>query len=385
MPAKKTLLDCIKLADSRGGKCLSEKYENHQTNLLWQCAQDHQWNATYNNVANKNSWCPHCNINFGEQLSKIILETLLECEFQKCRPDFLEGLELDGYSEYLELAFEYNGIQHYKKDKHFHRESNAFASQLERDQKKIKLCTGKVALIIIPYWEYDNGPECLFRFIIKELYKLGYGDLIVVDIEDNELIPMIIKNAYKLVPGNEERMKTLKDAVESKGYKLLSNIYGGMSKIKYLIECDKNHKYESTGDNIVDIRGRFCPHPECNGKPTINDDIIGKFALKRYYQFVDNYNGKNSGDLLKFKCILNHEILMSWDNFKQYKNCKYCFGRDSKIQHEVFFEIAKRHNFKYIGYYKNLDTNLVFFDQEKNEYMQEIARKILQGVWVDQD
>jgi len=47
------------LAEFKGGKCLSEKYRNTQTKLLWECADGHRWQALPLNVK-RGSWCPIC-------------------------------------------------------------------------------------------------------------------------------------------------------------------------------------------------------------------------------------------------------------------------------------------------------------------------------------
>jgi len=47
------------LAGLKGGKCLSRKYVNTQTKLLWECADGHRWEALPLNVK-RGSWCPFC-------------------------------------------------------------------------------------------------------------------------------------------------------------------------------------------------------------------------------------------------------------------------------------------------------------------------------------
>jgi hypothetical protein len=49
-----------KHAHKLGGKLLSDKYETARTLLEWQCESRHKWNASYDNVINKQSWCPTC-------------------------------------------------------------------------------------------------------------------------------------------------------------------------------------------------------------------------------------------------------------------------------------------------------------------------------------
>jgi hypothetical protein len=50
----------IKIAESRGGKCLSDKYKNKSLKLLWECSEGHRWEASPGNVKNRKSWCPIC-------------------------------------------------------------------------------------------------------------------------------------------------------------------------------------------------------------------------------------------------------------------------------------------------------------------------------------
>jgi hypothetical protein len=61
MPKKLQIEDCHKLAESRGGKCLSTEYIQSMSKLTWQCFKGHDWIASYNSINNGN-WCPHCNI-----------------------------------------------------------------------------------------------------------------------------------------------------------------------------------------------------------------------------------------------------------------------------------------------------------------------------------
>lgn len=46
------------LANERGGKCLSKRYENAVTPLKWQCRESHVWKAT--TVSASKTWCPKC-------------------------------------------------------------------------------------------------------------------------------------------------------------------------------------------------------------------------------------------------------------------------------------------------------------------------------------
>ena len=49
-----------KHALKKGGKCLSDHFENAKTKLLWQCEKGHQWESTIQSVVGSGSWCPVC-------------------------------------------------------------------------------------------------------------------------------------------------------------------------------------------------------------------------------------------------------------------------------------------------------------------------------------
>lgn len=57
---KKTLQDCQEVAAARSGKCLSAKYVNKTTKMVWECSSGHTWLATFGHIKNSKSWCPFC-------------------------------------------------------------------------------------------------------------------------------------------------------------------------------------------------------------------------------------------------------------------------------------------------------------------------------------
>jgi hypothetical protein len=61
MPRKKyTIQDVRKTAENKCGKCLSRKYINFRTKLIFTCSRGHKWEATYASVLKNNTWCPYC-------------------------------------------------------------------------------------------------------------------------------------------------------------------------------------------------------------------------------------------------------------------------------------------------------------------------------------
>jgi len=63
-----TIEQMQQLAKDHQGKCLSEKYVNRITELLWECKQGHVWKAKPSNIIN-GKWCPKCSsINRGHPI-----------------------------------------------------------------------------------------------------------------------------------------------------------------------------------------------------------------------------------------------------------------------------------------------------------------------------
>jgi hypothetical protein len=56
---KYRLADMLKIAQERGGTCLSKKFVNVSTHLQWRCSDGHVWEAKPNNILN-GRWCPKC-------------------------------------------------------------------------------------------------------------------------------------------------------------------------------------------------------------------------------------------------------------------------------------------------------------------------------------
>jgi hypothetical protein len=57
---EEVLLDrCKRLAESRGGRCLSEAYSTARSHLTWECVSGHVWEATPDNIK-RGKWCPVC-------------------------------------------------------------------------------------------------------------------------------------------------------------------------------------------------------------------------------------------------------------------------------------------------------------------------------------
>ena len=147
-------------------------YENSKSMIDIICPDHGLFNQRASAHLNQGQGCPSCTWYRTEEISRTILEELMEIYFPKKRPKWLFGLELDCYNENLKLAVEINGLQHYQFVPFFHESKKDFDYQLFRDQEKIRLCEEKkICLIIIPHTYTYKNPNKLRKFIYKQLVK----------------------------------------------------------------------------------------------------------------------------------------------------------------------------------------------------------------------
>ena len=182
-----SLNDCNQIANERGGKCLSTEYKNNKTYMLWECSKGHQWENNLDNIKNNNkNWCPYCKSLRTEKLVRNIIEQLAQCKFIKCRPQWLDGLEMDGYNDEEKIAFEYNGIQHYKYTPYFHKSEDDFIKQQERDNRKYDILKSKlIDLIIIPYTYNYQNKEALSKFLQNQLIQIYINRKVLIESNDH--------------------------------------------------------------------------------------------------------------------------------------------------------------------------------------------------------
>lgn len=141
------------------------------------------------------SGCPKCK-NKSEEECRRIIEELTGEKFPSCWPNFLRNItgrlmQLDGYSEKLKTAMEYNGEQHYMELSHFHKHNKTLESQKKRDKLKKKQSEENgVSLMIIPYWinTYRKKKEFIAKKL-EEIRKCQKEGKVYVDNEEYDKVP----------------------------------------------------------------------------------------------------------------------------------------------------------------------------------------------------
>lgn len=156
---------------------LDEPYISAHTITRFKCLKCNKTFYTRpSSILYKDSACPYCSATTGERLMNEILESFghfctPQYKFDDCR--YINPLKYDLYDEKDNIAYEYNGEQHYMpidfagKGKEW--AENQLAINQLRDKIKIDYCNkNNIPLIIIPYWEKEN----MRTFLLKEyLYQ----------------------------------------------------------------------------------------------------------------------------------------------------------------------------------------------------------------------
>lgn len=124
----------------------------------------------------------------GEFICRITLETIFDEKFPNKRYRFLinpetgKALELDGYNEYLKLAFEFQGDQHVNFPNRYHKtkaDLEKFLDGCRRDNYKKRKCKEmKIELLLIyDSMAYPKIPSYIAS-IIPERYDKFRKDLV---------------------------------------------------------------------------------------------------------------------------------------------------------------------------------------------------------------
>lgn len=287
---KLTIEEMHQLAEERRGKCLSEEYIDGYEKLKWQCEMGHFWEASPMHIK-KGSWCPICSSNVSERICRGIFEGIFSKTFPKSKPKWLinqrgNRMELDGYCKDLNLAFEYQGEQHYKYNPFFHAERN-LDTNIDDDKFKKRLCQeNNVLLVIIPFTVHH---EELYAFIVSECKKLKLK------------IPKHTKVDYKKLDKYlANSLREMQEIAKKRGGKCLSGVYvTNKSKMKW--QCANGHTWEAHSNSIK--RGTWCRTCAGNTKRTL-EEVRAVAKAKGGDCLSEEYKGAHTK--LKWQCKNGH-------------------------------------------------------------------------------
>ncbi len=153
------------------------EYVNTHTKVECKCKTDGTvWFAYPANLLNGSAGCPYCNISVSERklldiLTKLKINFIPQHTIKDCK--FVLNLKFDAFDINNNIAFEYNGEQHYRPvdfaGKGEEWAIREFEKTVKRDNVKIEYCKNhNIPIIIVPYWEKNNMED----YILDKLKEI---------------------------------------------------------------------------------------------------------------------------------------------------------------------------------------------------------------------
>jgi len=357
---KHTIEEMQNFANKRGGFCCSEVYKGNRSKLEWECRNGHKWKAIPSSII-KGCWCPECSSYLSERACREILYQLTGYTFEKCRPKWLEGLELDGYCSKLNAAFEFDGAYHKRIVFPYQTKKN-LDSVKTRDKKKSSICKKRGILLL----RIDEVKP----FSIKVLTKNIINKLKQFSIPYN-IVNIDIKPIY-----DYNKLDKYAQIAERKGGSCVSKGYlSAQTKLTWM--CANGHKWQAVPGAIWS--GKWCPKCAKNFKLTIEDAI--KLAKHKNGQCLSSEYTNNS-QKLTWKCQKGHiweSTLTSVRNSKSW--CPHC-AKGVKLTIDEAYRLAKSKSGQCLSIaYENHDQKLTWKCQKEHVWDALLTSVKHHGTW----
>ncbi len=365
--ANKTIQDMKKIAISRGGECLSEKYINGKSKLIWKCANGHVWQAIPNNI-NQGKWCPDCSTGLSERICRTYFEEIFKVPFPNTKGlKWLKNergnyLELDGYNRTLKLAFEHQGEQHYDGESYF--------DKAKYDEIKSELCKNNgVILIHIPQLGVLLSHSNFHKLIKEKLKETRFCKYNFPPLQNIDL-----KRAYI----NRMDIEMQKLAKKRGGQFLSKNYLGSLSKHQW--KCKFGHLWSTTPSAISS--GNWCP--KCAIKQSADkrkadfNEILSIIKGRQGLCLQTNY--ENSKSKIKIKCNEGHVWETLPSNLKKGHWCPACANQE-KLTLDSLKELAESKKGKCLSTSYINANSLLKWQCEEGHTWEAPAGRIKTGSW----
>jgi hypothetical protein len=289
--AKKTKLtieELQRIAEERGGKCLSKKYINNYTKLKWRCKEGHKWEAISTSIKYAKTWCPVCAKKILEDKLKLTIEEMQQ--IAKARG----GKCLS--KEYIDCRTK---LKWRCKEGH---EWETTPDSIKRGtwcpycHKKAKLTIEDMQRIA-----EERGGECLSKEYIGSQTKLRWKckeghewEARPVNTKRGSWCPYCAKKAKLTI-------EELQKIAEGRGGICLSKKFiDYKTKLKW--RCKEGHVWEAVPYNIK--IGQWCPY--CAGKATLTIGEMQNIAKERGGKCLSK-KYINSQTKLMWQCKKGHK------------------------------------------------------------------------------
>jgi len=376
-----TIDDMHVIAKERGGKCLSENYLNTDTKLLWECAEGHRWEATPGTIKHNDSWCPQCSSGLGERICREFFEQIFEKKFPKAYPKWL--VNKSGNQMELDGFCESLGIAfEHQGEQHYSTGTQFIKTEqglLKRQEDdKLKIkLCEQYGIILLAI------PEIKGRLPISDVKQYiktactNYSIPLPIDFDTKHID---LKRAYS-TSGSREALNELWGIAKQRGGKCLSDVYVDNST-SLLWECKEGHQWEATPSNIKN-QGSWCP--TCGGRPKLTIDDMRRLAQEHDGRCLSGtYINKNTK--LLWECKEKHQWKAEPNSIKNAGRwCPICArfrsGATQRLSIDEMRKIAQNRGGKCLSNkYINNKTKLQWQCKEGHRWLA-TPSKIKSGQW----
>ena len=341
------------------GKCLSKDYFNNEEDLKFECKKGHVFYESWADVKYSMRWCKECAPNryVGETLTRMILEHLLSTSMPSSYLKSMGGLQLDGFCKKKNIAFEYQGSQHYTKGSHFHNDAEKYKNQQARDSQKKLLCKEN-GITLIEIFEFKTIKKTRVSIFVEEvktvLNHLGIEytkALFIIDLE-------------RLYRGRESGLYEIAKLEIEKENATIQDYIG--SESNHIVICKKGHK-TSKKLSVLKRDGFNCSDCIKLEKYFILKDKIEKRGGKLISEKLKN---KGYSNLYDWICDKGHKNLTKGQYIFNGHCCKKCqvINQTVLINKEEFIEIANNSSLTTSEKLKKLNVNSGVFYSRLQDY-----------------
>lgn len=337
MPKRLSLEDCQRIANEKGGMCLSTEYVNRGTHMKWRCYEGHEWSAVLNHIKYSKVWCPTCS---GK--AKLTLE---EC--QQIAKD-REGICLS--TEYINI---YSTMDW--KCKHGHIWNAGFGNV--KKGTWCPTCAGLAQLTLNECQQHaeHRGGVCLSTEYVNTTTKMKW-----MCKEGHEWIAKFgdIKHSNSWCPTCADTKLTLDECqqiAKDRGGMCLSIDYvNSNTAMKW--RCAEGHEWVST---FVSIKNNNHWCLICSGNAKHDLEECHEIAKERGGECLSTEYVNNKTPI-NWRCKEGHEWRASFGSIKNKNHwCAVCSGV-AKHDLEICQEIAKERggfclSTEYINTYTYMD------------------------------
>jgi hypothetical protein len=233
------------------------------------CDQNHDFEVESGHF--KNLSCPKCNatLYLGQERTREIFHQIFNVEFKSIRPNWLKNpktntnLELDGYNQDLNLAFEFQGKQHTSSNTQF---GDEYYAQVERDKLKKEICEN-LGIKLIEIHQPPKYAEKKFINNVVDQIKKNINPLDYPNINFNENNIHFDNLKFDGLTLNVKKfIDYLQNESPIKGYSCLTTDFHTYED-EITMCCPEGHNYKTTvaefKRNAENKKGRDIPCITC--------------------------------------------------------------------------------------------------------------------------